>query len=91
MADITSPSWPFKVKISCPVLVSQTMVVLSSIAVTTRFPSGCQSTELTRFLCPKSIANSWPVWLSHILVNLSQLAVAILWPSGLHLADQISS
>ena len=42
-AELTWPSWPLRTAIALPVAASQTRAVLSSDAVTMRFPSGLKA------------------------------------------------
>ena len=82
-----TPVCPLSERTSAPVLASQTFAVMSSLAVTTRDPSGLNDAELTTPVCPLSVRSSAPVWASHTFAVLSALAVTTRDPSGLNDAE----
>src|SRR5687768_17792102 len=80
------PGAPFNVRSSCPVLVSQILVVPScrvGLVVANRLPSGLKATHETCPWCPFRDTTSRPVFASHSFAVLSQLPVAIHFPSRL--------
>src|SRR5205814_8337035 len=63
--------------------------LLSSEAVTIRFPSGLNRAEQTTSPCSIGSASGWPVWAFHTRAVLSYEAVTIRLPSGLNCAEEI--
>jgi ABC-type multidrug transport system fused ATPase/permease subunit len=55
---VTLPSCPWKVANSCPEVLSHRRAVLSSLAVSTRVPSGEKAAFQTLSSCPWKVANS---------------------------------
>ena len=72
--------------IGWPVAASHTRAVWSSLAVTTRRPSGLNAARCTRPSCFSGGVIGWPVAASHTRAVLSQLAVTTRRPSGLNAA-----
>ena len=61
---------PLSVRTSAPVGASQTLAVLSQLAVTIREPSGLNDAEVTPPVCPLSVRTSAPVRASQTLRRL---------------------
>ncbi len=74
--------------VPAPVWASQTLAVLSSLAVTMRSPSGLKAADKTDPAWPARVRSSAPVWASQTLAVLSALAVTMRSPSGLKAADK---
>ena len=69
--ELTKLSCPLSVRISAPVLASQTFAVLSKLPVTIRDPSGLNDAEPNPLVCPLSVRTSVPFLASQIFAVLS--------------------
>ena len=78
---------PLSVRSSAPVFASQTLAVLSALAVTMREPSGLNAADRRGPVCPLSVRTSAPVLASQTFAVRSSLAVTMREPSGLNDAD----
>ena len=70
-----------------PLAASQTRAVPSSLAVTTRAPSGLKAAETTESVWPRRSASSLPLAASQMRAVPSRLAVTTRVPSGLKAAE----
>jgi len=60
-ADVTPPVWPLSVRSPAPLAAPQTRAVRSSLAVTTRAPSGLNAADKMLPLCPwRRMGEPWP-------------------------------
>src|SRR4051794_20171418 len=74
-----------------PAVASQTRAVRSSLAVTTRAPSGLNDAERTSPVCPLSVRATAPVRASQTRAVPSELAVTTRAPSGLNDAERAAA
>ena len=78
----TSPRRAAKVRTLFPVCTSHTHTVLSSLPLTSSFPSGAKATDVTPPLCPVKVRTAVPVATYHRRTVLSRLPLAMSVPSG---------
>ena len=69
-------------------LASQSIAVLSVLAVTTKRPSGLKAADVTQAVWPWSWRNSWSEVASQMCAVLSALAVTTVRPSGLKVRSE---
>jgi hypothetical protein len=81
--DCIMPLWPSRDMSSLPFVVSQTLVLLSSLAVTMRLPSGLKAADHSMSVWSFRERSSFQLAASHTFAVLSLLAVTISLPSGL--------
>ncbi len=70
-----------------PLAASQMRAVPSSLAVTTRVPSGLKAAEATALVWPRRSVSSLPLAASQMRAVPSSLAVTTRVPSGLKAAE----
>src|SRR5262249_14400426 len=90
-AEYTESVWPWRVSSSCFLATSQTLAVLSRLAVTRNLPSGENATPLTPPVWPLGAANTWCVWAARRGPVLSKPAVARRLPSGAKATERTDS
>ena len=76
--------WPVRVRRSCPVATSQTLMIPSRLPVASRRPSGLKATAMAPLVAARKIGDFLPVVASQTRTIEPRQAEANHLPSGLY-------